>query len=236
MSVIELLKNLQLTESEAKVYVALSQYGPQTGYEVSKTSGVPRSKVYNILESLEKRGIVCFSQTKRAKLYKAESIDMVCSLMENTIQETRTKLKREIELDSYLREDEQIWELNDWNLVKVRCLELLKQSQKQVLIQLWSQELNDEIEHALAEVQRRLKEVLIILYDEKQEYKTNLKHVFRHGYEKEKLEDMNGRWLLLTIDGTAMLYVTFDEKGMSHCDLYKKKEMMSFFCQRIYHA
>ena len=46
MSVIELLKNLQLTESEAKVYVALSQYGPQTGYEVSKTSGVPRSKVY----------------------------------------------------------------------------------------------------------------------------------------------------------------------------------------------
>lgn len=54
MSVIELLKNLQLTESEAKVYVALSQYGPQTGYEVSKTSGVPRSKVYNILESLEK--------------------------------------------------------------------------------------------------------------------------------------------------------------------------------------
>ena len=55
MSVIELLKNLQLTESEAKVYVALSQYGPQTGYEVSKTSGVPRSKVYNILESFGKK-------------------------------------------------------------------------------------------------------------------------------------------------------------------------------------
>ena len=53
MSVIELLKNFQFTESEAKVYVTLTQYGPQTGYEVSKTSGVPRSKVYNILESLE---------------------------------------------------------------------------------------------------------------------------------------------------------------------------------------
>ncbi|NME45359.1 TrmB family transcriptional regulator [Faecalicoccus pleomorphus] len=230
MSVIELLKNFQFTESEAKVYVALSQYGPQTGYEVSKTSGVPRSKVYNILESLGKRGIVCFSQSKRTKLYKAESIDMVCSLIENTIQETRTKLKREIELDSYFREDEQIWELNDWNLVKVRCLELLKQSQKQVLIQLWSQELNDEIEQALAEVQRRLKEVLIILYDEKQEYKTNLKCVYRHGYEKEKLEDMNGRWLLLTIDGRAMLYVTFDEKVMSHA-IYTKKREMSFFAR-----
>ena len=64
------------------------------------------------------------------------------------------------------------------------------------------------------------------LLDE-QEYLTLKEHYVQ---EKEKLEDMNGRWLLLTIDGRAMLYVTFDEKGISHA-IYTKKREMSFFAR-----
>ena len=40
---------------ETRVYTTLLEKGNLTGYEVSKISGVPRSKVYNILEKLLKK-------------------------------------------------------------------------------------------------------------------------------------------------------------------------------------
>ena len=51
-STINLLNKTGLTDGEAKVYLALLQNGGSSGYEASKQAGVPRSKIYNLLESL----------------------------------------------------------------------------------------------------------------------------------------------------------------------------------------
>lgn len=54
-------KNLNFTEYESKAYLALLQESPLTGYAVAKKSGVPRSKIYEVLESLVIRGDVFVS-------------------------------------------------------------------------------------------------------------------------------------------------------------------------------
>lgn len=235
MSVIGLLKELGFTESEAKVYLSLTQNGFQTGYEVSKSSGVPRSKVYTILESLSKDGIVSFSQSKRAKLYKAESIDIVCSLAEQRLHQTSRLVQQEVSQLHYAQEDEQIWEMVDWPTAKMKCLTLLEKAEHQVLMQVWASELDLILEAALEKVEKRIKEFLVVYYDEKQAYSTKLVHVYHHGYEQDKLADMKGRWLLLTIDGQAMLYVTFDEKGFTHAIYTRKREMAFFAREYIMH-
>ena len=43
--IINLLRKFDFTESEAKAYITLIQNGSCTGYELSKLSGVPRSKI-----------------------------------------------------------------------------------------------------------------------------------------------------------------------------------------------
>ena len=53
IKLINTLKEFKFTESEAKVYISLLQNGPCTGYELSKVSGVARSKIYNILVYLK---------------------------------------------------------------------------------------------------------------------------------------------------------------------------------------
>ncbi len=49
-TILETLKNLNFTEYEAKAYLALLEESPLTGYAVAKNSGVPRSRIYEILD------------------------------------------------------------------------------------------------------------------------------------------------------------------------------------------
>lgn len=52
------LKRLGLTEYEAKIYAAVVRAGSKTAGELSFLSGVPRTKLYGSLRSLEKKGLV----------------------------------------------------------------------------------------------------------------------------------------------------------------------------------
>jgi len=64
------LRRLGFSENEAKVYVTLMKHPGSTGYEVSRHSGVPRAKVYEVLEGLTARGAVLPEHTVDRTLYR----------------------------------------------------------------------------------------------------------------------------------------------------------------------
>ncbi len=57
-SLIDDLIRLGLTLNEARAYKALVQLGNCTAREIAETSGIPRSKVYETVSLLEKRGVI----------------------------------------------------------------------------------------------------------------------------------------------------------------------------------
>jgi hypothetical protein len=57
-SVIRQLQQTALTEYEAKSYMALLNTHLCTATQVSKKAGVPRTKIYAVLESLKRKGWV----------------------------------------------------------------------------------------------------------------------------------------------------------------------------------
>jgi len=57
-SIVEKLKRVGLTEYEAKAYVALLNTHLSTATQVSEKAGVPRTKIYSVLESLKEKGWV----------------------------------------------------------------------------------------------------------------------------------------------------------------------------------
>ena len=61
INLLAILKSLLFTEYEAKAYVALLKNSPATGYAVAKNSGVPRSKIYEVLNNMIQRGDVLVS-------------------------------------------------------------------------------------------------------------------------------------------------------------------------------
>lgn len=60
----EKLRRVGLSEYEAKSYIALLRFGAQMGREVAKRSGVPPTRVFDVLKSLRDKGLVNLIQEK----------------------------------------------------------------------------------------------------------------------------------------------------------------------------
>ena len=52
------MKQLGFSEYECKAYLTLLEQFPLTGYSLSKKSGIPRSRIYDVLESLAGKQMV----------------------------------------------------------------------------------------------------------------------------------------------------------------------------------
>ena len=63
------LEDLGLTGYEIKAYLALIDFGPAIAADVSSQSGVPYSKIYDVLSNLEKKGWVEIEQSRPSKFY-----------------------------------------------------------------------------------------------------------------------------------------------------------------------
>ena len=57
-SLLRRLREIGLGEYEAKLYVALVKRHPASGYELARASGVPSSKVYEVLARLREKELV----------------------------------------------------------------------------------------------------------------------------------------------------------------------------------
>ena len=71
----ESLKKLGLTDYEISIYITLISKGPMDARELSEASGVPYSRIYNILTQLEKEKMWILKEDSRPSRYFAKSPD-----------------------------------------------------------------------------------------------------------------------------------------------------------------
>jgi len=68
---LELLKEIGLTESETKVYLALLELGSTTKGPIVDKSQVASSKIYELLEKLIQKGLASFVVKSGTKYFEA---------------------------------------------------------------------------------------------------------------------------------------------------------------------
>jgi sugar-specific transcriptional regulator TrmB len=91
--ILQTLQSLGLNEYESKVYVTLSLLGPAKASEISKQSEVPRSKIYEVLESLIEKQMIEVSQEK-PKMFRAIAPEVAIKTMLNAKEEEFSILKK----------------------------------------------------------------------------------------------------------------------------------------------
>ncbi len=89
-----LRKIFDLNLYEAKVWTALLSRGVSTAGELSNISDVPRSRTYDILESLEKKGFVVMKLGKPIKFVALKPEEVVERVKRNLVVEAQNKTKR----------------------------------------------------------------------------------------------------------------------------------------------
>ena len=103
-----LRKIFDLNLYEVKVWTALLSRGTSTAGELSNISDVPRSRTYDILESLEKKGFVIMRLGKPIKFVALKPEEVAERVKKNMIKDAQEKTKR---LER-LKNDEVLEELN----------------------------------------------------------------------------------------------------------------------------
>jgi sugar-specific transcriptional regulator TrmB len=233
--VFSLFKAFGFNESDVKVYMAFNRYGECTGYEVSKLSGVPRSKVYTVLNKLLSRGLIVVSEEEKTNRYKAAPGNQVITLLKNSINDDLSLLGEELRQTEKPKPDERIWHLKNYNSIKTKCLEMITRGKKELLIQIWMEDLDERLEQAIIEQQEKLERVLVVLYDTEKQYNTRLKKYYRHGFEYDKLIEAGCRWLTIASDKTEMVYATILSKNTVEAVFTKNHNMVFFANEYVLH-
>jgi sugar-specific transcriptional regulator TrmB len=135
---VDVLKLFDLTEYEAKTYMALVTRGPSTVKEIREYAGIPYSREYDILENLEKRGFV-ESQPGRPMKYRAvdprKVLKRECDIRVKVVEE----LLREVgpiyeETEKAESMEDMIWTIRGRENVRRKLVDMIKRAKKEVYI------------------------------------------------------------------------------------------------------
>ncbi|MFW6282530.1 MAG: TrmB family transcriptional regulator [Minisyncoccales bacterium] len=94
-----LRKIFDLNLYEVKVWTALLSRGTSTAGELSNISNVPRSRTYDILESLEKKGFIVMKLGKPIKFVALKPKEVVERVKKNLLKDANERAKRLDKLD-----------------------------------------------------------------------------------------------------------------------------------------
>jgi DNA-binding MarR family transcriptional regulator len=90
--IIKQLKNLNLTDKEARVYLALLELGPSTPYKIAKRSRLKRPTAYVIAEELVEKGLIIQVTGEKTKQYIARSPETYFEDAENKLRSAKRVL------------------------------------------------------------------------------------------------------------------------------------------------
>lgn len=87
------IKNLDLSEKEATVYLASLELGPSTIQEIARKSGISRSTAYEIIESLLKKGLMTSMIKEKKKYFVATNPERLMNLIDVKEKELEARKK-----------------------------------------------------------------------------------------------------------------------------------------------
>jgi len=83
----EVLTKLGLTETETRTYLAMLQLGPESVQNIARKADVSRTAAYDLIESLQNKGLASSFQEGKKKLFSAEDPEKLDDYFKGRINE-----------------------------------------------------------------------------------------------------------------------------------------------------
>ena len=105
-----ILEHVGLTRNEARIYLELLKIGPSLARDVSRTTNMHRTSVYNCLQRLQKKGLVSISSSHDKTYFEAVDPEKLLSLLkerEERLINVLPELKKLKETELYTKHEVQ---------------------------------------------------------------------------------------------------------------------------------
>jgi sugar-specific transcriptional regulator TrmB len=198
----KLLTDLGFTKYEAKTYMTLLQQSPLTGYAIARNSGVPRSKIYEVLGSLVDRGDVLVSYGEPIQ-YAPKPPNELIQSRRQTIEKQLSEAEKGLEQFLHQKSsNDLIWNIRGRDEIFYRLCEVIGRAKQQLFLEIWEED-TIGIYDALASAAQRGVKIRVVAYG-------NLDLPFADVYLHEPgaaqiAEEFGGRWVIVSIDEQEMV-------------------------------
>lgn len=151
---IKSLIELGFTEDEAKVYCVLLEDSPLSGYVTAQRAGILRTHIYEVLESLYRKGCITISYGDASEYAAIPYAQMLTNYVHSAEENRKEAVKQ---VDKYIQESEQndvirnIYYPEDIYRVLAR---LIMDTEEYILMKIWAKDLY-KIENPLADAAAR---------------------------------------------------------------------------------
>ncbi|GAB6097351.1 helix-turn-helix domain-containing protein [Desulfatiferula olefinivorans] len=209
---IEPIKRLGFSEYEAKAYLCLLRIQPATAYEIAQASGIPSSKIYEIIARLVDKQVFMPDGEGSKKKYMALLPDEFIDSRRREFDRTLSVLERDLPALRNERAVSFIWNIGTYEDLMARACRLIDEAEDTLLLSAWAPE-RESLEPFLVRAEARTVRIAAIHFGHSG---AGAGAVFYHPIEDTIYQEKGGRGLVLVADGRAALVGTIDEDGRAH--------------------
>ncbi len=209
--VIPLIQELGFTINEAKAYTALLGCQPASAYVIAKTASIPSSKIYEIVNRMQIRGIFkpTNDKSEQTQIYVALGVeDFLGKIREQTLSQVDELLPLLKGLASK-SSDNQIWPLTDATAVHNKAVEMVRHTRKTLLLSLWPAEL-DWLMPVLKDCEGRGAQIAMVHFGQPTQF---IGATYHHPAEQTLYDEKGARGLTLVSDSESVLLANYHQNG-----------------------
>ncbi len=210
VNVVEAMKKIGFSEYEARAYVHLLKGNPATAYEVAKLSGIPSSKIYQIMSRLLERGIALeLKEGKRSRYVPLDPEEFLQSYRSD-LESTLAVLEQELPGQYEKQEVSYIWNISDYDSFIRLAARLCGKGKDHLLLSLWKEECA-LLYSSLKDAGERNVSTSIVHFGKPE---LRLGTMFIHPIEETLYQEKGGRGFVCVVDSREALMGTMFPGGV----------------------
>jgi sugar-specific transcriptional regulator TrmB len=195
------LQTVGMTEWEARSYLALLEEAPVSGYAVAKRSGVPRSKIYEVLNSLIGKGAVHVARGDTALYGPLPPKELIERLRSQTTNHLDAAEAAMADYAEQVGGNAVIWDLQGRIAILERARQLIRSAHRRISIEIWEADAA-ELRPDLRTAAGRGVEIIVVAYGDP-DYP--FAQVYPHPSTDEVTTGLGGRWLVISADNREVV-------------------------------
>lgn len=200
VNIVKRLTDIGLSAYEARAYVALIEKNPVTAYELAKTSGIPTSKIYEVISRLSEKELVLNIGENGGKKYIPREPEEFIEGREAELKALKDDLAgiKKGEDVSY------IWNVRDYEYLMNKAMRMIVDAEKTLLLSIWNEDMT-YLEQFLRIAEKKKVDIAIIHFGT-----TNKKlgQIYQHPIEDTLYAEKGGRGLVVISDSKEVLIGT----------------------------
>lgn len=229
--VLDRLRILGLSLYEAKIYLGLLRHGPQNGNQLSKSAGIPSSKVYSTLERLAAKGIVHSVRTGSGTQYICISPQELVHRFRAEFDEPIRYLEQKLAALAAFEPAGEVLTVVGLEAIRENSRYLIGDAAKKLYISVWAEDasyLEEDLQHA----HERGVRIFGMFYGG--EPSIGVGSWLVHSYEDIVADRLDGRMLTVTADREEALIAHIPRQGQANA-VRTRNPVLALIAQEYLH-